>query len=612
MVSADQFSVRVAPIRSSSPVSDQETPQLKETLPQAVVLNAPSTSAARRIHKTSSLRSWNWKLEAECATYHGLFPRAWTTYEEPVPGLRLMCSQISPVFPHNYSESSIPAAVFVWTVENTSNEPLDVSILFTFQNGDGGPEDAAGGHFNKVFDSHSDVKMTTEAAEIATSKMKSGRSDANSSPGKINSDTVIRGVSLTHKHRTRVVFNPKASKSTTPAQTNKENGRTVIEDRAASMTDTKFPVMGDIFEDNLTFSIAALETPEVEVSSIESFDTSLKTDGGAHAAAIWHSFLDNGSLKQTAPASSRSDAYERSAWYSKATIGKRVKDKHSKIAKDEQEKKFFQLEGDQNHLYSTRTGASIPGATLGAALCQRMETPLKPGESRQLVFALSWDSPSVRFGSGKALPRRYSRFFGREGNAAPALTTYALSNWHLWDEKIIKWQHPILQDSKIPSFYKSLLFNELYFLVDGGTIWTDSCRGKANALQVSITTATDRNDENQHKDNLPLADSEEHNLVGQFLYLEGHEYLMYNTYDVHFYASFALILNWPMLQISLQEDFSRAVMQSDEGTIRKMLGSGARVPRKIPGVIPHDLGSPCEEPWTKSNVYNFQDVSRKC
>lgn len=25
-------------------------------------------------------------------------------------------------------------------------------------------------------------------------------------------------------------------------------------------------------------------------------------------------------------------------------------------------------------------------------------------------------------------------------------------------------------------------------------------------------------------------------IVGQFLYLEGHEYLMYNTYDVHFYS----------------------------------------------------------------------------
>ena len=28
--------------------------------------------------------------------------------------------------------------------------------------------------------------------------------------------------------------------------------------------------------------------------------------------------------------------------------------------------------------------------------------------------------------------------------------------------------------------------------------------------------------------------------VGQFLYLEGHEYLMYNTYDVHFYATEAI------------------------------------------------------------------------
>ena len=34
-------------------------------------------------------------------------------------------------------------------------------------------------------------------------------------------------------------------------------------------------------------------------------------------------------------------------------------------------------------------------------------------------------------------------------------------------------------------------------------------------------------------------------------YLEGHEYRMYNTYDVHFYASFALIDLWPKLQVQL-------------------------------------------------------------
>jgi non-lysosomal glucosylceramidase len=27
------------------------------------------------------------------------------------------------------------------------------------------------------------------------------------------------------------------------------------------------------------------------------------------------------------------------------------------------------------------------------------------------------------------------------------------------------------------------------------------------------------------------------------------------------------------------------------------------------GCVPHDLGSPSEDPWNKTNVYNFQDVS---
>ena len=37
-------------------------------------------------------------------------------------------------------------------------------------------------------------------------------------------------------------------------------------------------------------------------------------------------------------------------------------------------------------------------------------------------------------------------------------------------------------------------------------------------------------------------------------HMAGHEYRMYNTYDVHFYASFALALLWPKLQLSLQYD----------------------------------------------------------
>jgi non-lysosomal glucosylceramidase len=127
-------------------------------------------------------------------------------------------------------------------------------------------------------------------------------------------------------------------------------------------------------------------------------------------------------------------------------------------------------------------------------------------------------------------------------------------------------------------------------------------------------------------------------VVGQFLYLEGHEYLMYNTYDVHFYASFALLMLWPQLELSLQRDFARSVAMED-AAVRVMMGTGESRPRKVKvrselrrnnslrfeveflcvglrifdttqGVVPHDLGSPSEQPWVRTNAYNFQDVSR--
>ncbi|CAO2200247.1 unnamed protein product [Urochloa humidicola] len=38
--------------------------------------------------------------------------------------------------------------------------------------------------------------------------------------------------------------------------------------------------------------------------------------------------------------------------------------------------------------------------------------------------------------------------------------------------------------------------------------------------------------------------------IGQFMYLEGTEYNMYNTYDVHFYSS-ALLTLFPSLELAL-------------------------------------------------------------
>lgn len=68
-------------------------------------------------------------------------------------------------------------------------------------------------------------------------------------------------------------------------------------------------------------------------------------------------------------------------------------------------------------------------------------------------------------------------------------------------------------------------------------------------------------------------------IIGQFLYLEGHEYLMYNTYDVHFYASLALLQLFPQLELSLQKDIANSVLTEDL-TQRQMMGEGDYAIRK--------------------------------
>lgn len=78
---------------------------------------------------------------------------------------------------------------------------------------------------------------------------------------------------------------------------------------------------------------------------------------------------------------------------------------------------------------------------------------------------------------------------------------------------------------------------------------------------------------------------------GRFAYLEGHEYRMYNTYDVHFYSSFSLSKLWPKLQESIQYDFCDAI-DEEVAKPRWHLYNGEMGVRKQGGYIPHDLGDP--------------------
>lgn len=67
--------------------------------------------------------------------------------------------------------------------------------------------------------------------------------------------------------------------------------------------------------------------------------------------------------------------------------------------------------------------------------------------------------------------RYYTKYFSPKGDAGANICTYALNNYDKWDQLIHAWQQPVLDDDELPDWYKSAIFNELYYITDGGTVW---------------------------------------------------------------------------------------------------------------------------------------------
>lgn len=472
------------------------------------------------------ISSWDWNLTGQHSTYHALFPRAWTVYDgEPDPDLKISCRQISPFIPHDYRESSLPTAVFVYTLVNTGRERAKVSLLMTWANSIGGVSHHSGGHINEPF----------------------------------IGDDGVSGVLLHHK-------------------TAKDNP----------------PV---------TFAIAACETQNVTVTVLPSFG--LSGENYVTAQGMWSTMVQDG---------------------------------------------HFERE-------NFNAGPSMP-SSVGETLCAAVSatTWVEPHGRCTVVFALAWSSPKVKFQKGCTYHRRYTKFYGTSERSALNLVHDALKKYKWWEEEIEKWQNPILKDEKLPEWYKFTLFNELYFLVAGGTVWTD---GEAPKFEEKLSSGSSHHKSVKSKDQKPVSKDRHINMVaeqtltdsnlsnektlsrttsvpdladgdsmrgceykesgyvmhqqddpenvGRFLYLEGVEYIMWCTYDVHFYASFALLDLFPKIELTIQRDFARAVLHEDRRKV-KFLADGSWGIRKVKGAVPHDLGT--HDPWNEMNAYNIHDTSK--
>ncbi len=215
----------------------------------------------------------------------------------------------------------------------------------------------------------------------------------------------------------------------------------------------------------------------------------------------------------------------------------------------------------------------------GAAIAAT--TTLAPGERRSVRFALAWDLPMVEFGAGRRWWKRYTRDWGRTGTRARDLAEHALAEAPTWRSRVEAWQRPILDDPERPAWYRASLFNELYFLVDGGSFW--------EAGEVGQPPSQDDG-------------------VGRFALLECVDYPFYDTVDVDFYASFAILELFPGLELRGIRDLL-ATIPIDDPTVVSIQASGRDAPRKIGGTVPHDVGGPHDDPFYRPNWYRFQDVN---
>ncbi|VVC26259.1 Hypothetical protein CINCED_3A006003 [Cinara cedri] len=233
---------------------------------------------------------------------------------------------------------------------------------------------------------------------------------------------------------------------------------------------------------------------------------------------------------------------------------------------------------NQNSLY-------MRGEEVACAICIKQCVP--PNSSKIYEFGLFIDMPKIKFPkSNIEYLRYYTKFFGENNKAGPQIMHYSMTNYKNWEREIEKWQNPILNDPLLPDWYKSAIFNEVYFIADGGTVWLETPKENLNCIEE-----TDPRYE-----------------YGYFGYLEGHEYRMYNTYDVHFYASFTLAKLWPKLQACIQYNF-RDTVDSTLNITRKHLACGTYGLRKYKYSVPHDLGDPEEDPFNLVNAYLVHDVS---
>lgn len=412
-----------------------------------------------------ALAAWKWNYPVGRGEYAALYPKSWFHYKTSEMPVELTLEQFSPILPNNYKETSFPVAIYNWYAVNPGTTKVTVSIMFSWTN--------MVGWFRGTRHDFQEANNLQNINEVRSEKTENG---------------LMKGI----------VF-----------------------DRLRKM-----PVQEDW---DGQFAIAAMESPGVQISYVQTFPPS--SDG----ADVWGPFSTSGVLPSSP-------------------------------------------------FHFASSGDPVAGAIA-------VQFTLAPGEKKKIPMVLAWDFPVVEFGNGRKWLRRYTDFFGTSGTNAWQIARAGLLQQETWSRAIDAWQAPYVNDGSKPGWYRGMLFNELYYLADGGTFW-------GHELQAQRASSA--------------ADSWKRQT---FIYLECFDYPYYSTLDVLFYGSMPIVKFWPLLDKAGVREFTDTVNEEIATEYLWLWKSQqdtkpAFRERKVKGALPHDLGNPAEDPVILVNQFDWQNTNR--
>src|SRR5258708_8701663 len=81
-----------------------------------------------------TLSAWKWNYPVGHGQYAALYPKSWFEYKTAEMPVELTVEQFSPILPNNYKETSYPVAIYNWYAVNPGTTKVTVSIMLSWTN----------------------------------------------------------------------------------------------------------------------------------------------------------------------------------------------------------------------------------------------------------------------------------------------------------------------------------------------------------------------------------------------------------------------------------------------------------------------------------------------